>query len=312
MTEVVTNAELSARAAWIMRGIYIFACIFAFIADVHLIDETKKIRAWLRKLERWIKKLPIRAFMRWHIKWLSEHIEANIWKKHPDWICFIAGYLITAALSAVSILYLVPKVRVSLEQHKIPEYVLHALPSSVLLSPIPAAVFGGLVLVLTRHLLRWGKQAKLLFLYMAVIVWKAAIALAIFLVFFLSAVKAAVEFVLAHHPASDRALMAYYMQSEIVAGVLFWLISLDHVFMLMSGIIYCFEYCLLLWLFSHVAIWITKAIRLLLKKADGMYCIGAVGACSAFAESMIQAYAYMAAIPKNVWGLLQFFFGLGR
>jgi hypothetical protein len=274
---------------------------------VHLIDQTKKIRAWLRKLERWIKKLPIKAFMRWHIKWLSDHIEANIWRKHPDWICFIVGYLVAAAMSAYTIHDFASQVRAT-PPKTIPDMVLHALPTSIILSPIPAAVLGGMVTVCTRRLLRWGKRAKLILLYMAVVLWKGAITFTVISLLLFSVVKATLESPKANgqfHLSTD------YLQMEITRGIFFWLICLRQPFILMNVIIYCFEYCLLLWVLSHVAIWITKAIRLLLKKADGMYCVGAVGALSAFAESMIQAYPYIAAIPASAWGWIQFYLGFG-
>jgi hypothetical protein len=141
MSEIATT-ELPANPAWAMRGVYVFSCIFACIVDVALEGQTRTIRYYLRRLERWIKKLPIRVVMRWHINFVSRKLEAALWKKHPDWICFIAGYLITAALCAHSIITYIPAMR---NQIFVPP---ESLPASALLTPIPANILGGLMLVL--------------------------------------------------------------------------------------------------------------------------------------------------------------------
>lgn len=300
---------------WILGAVCAVSPIAAFIADVCLVDETKLVRARIERFEHWLSALPLRAVIRWHLNYVAEKIETLSEKLHPDWNCFMVGFLITALLSAHSIIVYGPALT---EGAKKMSYIQPFDLPPILQYPLFADLIGGFVGILVRRLLLWARKTKLLYMYFSVIVYKAFFGFLVLMLILPPLFRVSMDYVaqnphLAQNPSSiNTQILAHRMICEAMPAIRYYGLCISNALFPLDLVLYCFQFSLLLWMLSHISFFITKATRLLLKKADGMYFTGAVGACSGFTALLINANPYFQALPPVTWSYCRFFFGLGH
>ena len=290
--------------------------VIAVALDICFIDQTdnirlrlNKIEAWIENFEKWIKSLPVLKLMSWHLGYISDYIDTILWKKHPNYICFITGYLLTAYFSGRAIYEFnnEPSIfKLEFEAHV-------SIPSSLLLYPMPANILGGLFLVIGRLLLRWGRHKNVLFLYMAVVVLKAIASAIVVIIVIGNVVEAGVVF-FQHNPFDPKMVpvLMPVLIGGIMSAILFMALALSNAFWLLDWIIYLLQFSLILWLTVYLAIFITKGLRLVLRKTDSMYFTGAVGAMACVYETILRFPLHPETWTPGVRSMVLLYLGIGH
>jgi len=275
----------------------------ALMLDICLLDKTGSIKSglkrtehYIQKFEAWVKSLPLSKLMSWHLRFVSDKIESNIWRKHPNLICFVVGYLFTACLNIWAIhtysndpgIYK-PNAAIMFGPHRYMVY------------PLVANVLGGFFLMISRNLVLWSRKKNVMFVYMAVVLLKVLVGSILIGSLVAGVLIPCIHLISPTHPTVPNVeLIRYYATAGFITMILYWALALDNALRMMDVTIYLLQVSLVICVTVYLAIFVTKALRLAIRKADSMYFTGFVGAIAGLYElaSRIQFH------PEH-WTLVQ-------
>ena len=254
--------------------------IVAAILDILTIDSSPRIEEslriaeqWIENFERWVESLPFREVSTWHIRKVYEWIETRIWKKHPSWIYFIVGYLVTMVLCVHSILAYVDPVELLKVQYVTPEM----LPSSIWLYPIPANILGGIFFVIGRRLLLACQRRGIFVLYLYLLLLK--ILMAAILAFFIigGLVFGLIGYFHYHSHLEPSKVANPYIARGFVTMIFYYGLGVANAIQVFDIFFIIVQMVLVIWITLYIAIFLSKAARLGLRRRN-WYFSGLAGA----------------------------------
>ena len=269
-----------------LRGVLFALGATALFVDIFLVDEKPCIKTrlagvvrYFKRFEEWITHLPFKRFPTWHLTIISNWLENHLWKKHPDWIAFIVGYLITTALSMHSILAYGPDINVARFPMGITA---EPIPSTAyaLVYTVPAAALGGILCIIGRRLLLTHKGRGAGATYFSILLWKLLVIAFMFVAFMEGIMRGFIY--LFHlgmplkHPSTGVPVILHYLMSS----VLYYGLCTANAFWVFGFFIYALQLTIIVWLTLLLSIFLSRAIRFIIGASDGGYFSGAVAALS--------------------------------